>query len=190
MPDIFDETLFGGDGNDLIYSSVLMLMMRSHTHRHMLIGDLEWSIMVPIAMQQFRLFQNDKGPIGYATWAFLSEEVAEQFPTRQGQLKPTEWRSGQECWIVDLVAPEGGRAHVVEQLRSDILSDHLIHIVKTDHVSGDRIVEKIPSGSRYTNKTELKRKGALDIQGKHLFRMPKQQNSWRNTEPLPSTLSG
>jgi len=129
-------------GANVLYS-VLMLMMRSRQHRHMFISDLEWSIIPPLALQQFHLFQNDKGPIGYVTWAVLSEEVVNELPTRQGRLKSAEWRSRQDCWIVDLVAPFGGRRQMIEQLQGDVLQDNIFRYVRFDAVSGQRFIETI-----------------------------------------------
>jgi len=50
-------------------------MMRSAPHRHLFVGDLEWLLLPPIALKQFRLWRRDNMPVAFASWAMLSDEV-------------------------------------------------------------------------------------------------------------------
>ncbi len=146
VEDVEDVTGAAGEGTapppaPNVMASVLMLMLQSRRHRHQFVSDIEWSVLPPLALQQFRLFQTEKGPIGYVTWAFLSEETAKDLPARQGRLKPTDWRSGDQCWLIDLVAPMGGQAQMIQQLKADVLKDRVIHLTRFDPETGERVVE-------------------------------------------------
>ena len=116
------------------------LLTQSPTHRHFALSDLEWMIMPPLLLEQYRVFRGDKDapfdpeqseeqikagpqtPLGYATWALLSEEAETKLNTGQSRLRPDEWRSGDRLWLVDLVAPfhNEGNKHV-ERMMTDLL---------------------------------------------------------------------
>jgi len=86
------------------------LMSQSPTHKHFTIGDLEWLVMPAILLEQFRVFHGDKHPLGFALWAYLSEDAEKKLndAVMAGQgarLRPDEWKSGDRLWLVDLVAP-------------------------------------------------------------------------------------
>ncbi|MBA5777673.1 toxin-activating lysine-acyltransferase [Stappia sp. F7233] len=51
----------------------------------------------------------DHVPIGFASWAYLGEEPAERI-VKKGirRLMPTDWKSGDEFWLIDFIAPLGG----------------------------------------------------------------------------------
>ena len=51
------------------------VMMRSGPHRHLFVGDLEWLLMPPIGLKQFRLWRRETMPVAFASWALLSDEV-------------------------------------------------------------------------------------------------------------------
>jgi len=43
------------------------LMSQVATHKHFFIGDIEWMLVPPVAMGQFRLWRNNGMPVGFAT---------------------------------------------------------------------------------------------------------------------------
>ena len=51
------------------------VLSQSPAHKHFAIGDLEWLVMPAILLEQFRVFHGDKHPLGFALWAYLSEEA-------------------------------------------------------------------------------------------------------------------
>lgn len=50
-------------------------------------------------------FHADDRPIGVAIWARLSDEVAERYSSGTGRLRPDEWTSGEQLWLIDLITP-------------------------------------------------------------------------------------
>ena len=61
--------------------------------------------MPPILLNQYRVFHDQGRPVGAATWAFLSEEAEAKLNAKPPRLRPDEWKSGDRCWLVDLIAP-------------------------------------------------------------------------------------
>jgi cytolysin-activating lysine-acyltransferase len=52
-------------------------------------------------------------PVGYATWAYLTDEVAENICRDDRKLLHlSEWNEGTHIWIIDFVAPYG-QAHIL-----------------------------------------------------------------------------
>jgi len=91
------------------------LMMASPLHRHVFLSDLEWLLLPPIMMGQFRIFRKDGLPAAFASWAFVNEEVEARLEGG-GRLKPAEWRSGESMWLIDFVAPMGGEEAALKEL--------------------------------------------------------------------------
>ena len=57
---------------------IVWLMSQSPLHKQFFISDLEWLVMTPVLLQQFRLFYDQGKPIGVAFWATVSEEVEQR----------------------------------------------------------------------------------------------------------------
>jgi cytolysin-activating lysine-acyltransferase len=86
---------------------IVWIYSQSPTHKHFAIGDLEWMMMpaLALALEQYRVFRGDKTPVGVALWAYLSDEAEKKLDQGTGRLRPDEWKSGDNLWLVDLIAP-------------------------------------------------------------------------------------
>lgn len=115
---------------------IVWLMSQSPTHKHLSLADLEWALMPPIVLNQYKLFRDGKRPVGAALWAYLSPE-AEQRLKVAGRLAPNDWGNnaqfdqsqglvstpGGTLWLIELVAPfhnETNRQR--EQMLTDLMS--------------------------------------------------------------------
>ncbi|UES54000.1 toxin-activating lysine-acyltransferase [Roseibium aggregatum] len=97
------------------------LMSRSPLHKHMMITDIEWLVLPPIMLNQFRLWQHNGMPIGFASWAYLGEEASERIVEKGiRRLMPTDWKSGEDLWLIDFIAPMGGQDEMIKELRENI----------------------------------------------------------------------
>jgi cytolysin-activating lysine-acyltransferase len=77
----------------------------------------------PILLNQFRLWQNNAAPMGFASWTFFGEEQEERI-VKQGirRVMPTDWKSGETLWRIDFVAPMGGQEAMLKELREKTLA--------------------------------------------------------------------
>lgn len=115
------------------------LLSQSPGHRHSLfIGDLEWLVMPPLTLAQYRLFYANDKPVGVAFWAFVSEAI-EQRLAGGGRLGANEWRSGDRVWLVEIVAPFGGQDRMLADLQKTALAERKFRYIRVQ-----------PSGRRET----------------------------------------
>ncbi|MBI2236468.1 MAG: PQQ-binding-like beta-propeller repeat protein [Magnetospirillum sp.] len=105
-----------------MFGAATMLMMASPQHRHLSLRELEWLLMPPIVFEQARIFLYGLRPIGLVTWAYFSEE-AETHLLSGSRLDPSEWRSGDRLWLMDVVAPFGGGNAMIERVKWDVKGD-------------------------------------------------------------------
>jgi cytolysin-activating lysine-acyltransferase len=120
---------------------IVWLMSQSPLHKTMLIADLEWMIMTPMLLQQFRLYY-DSGdakhapkPIGVVLWA----EVAGRLAQGVTRLRPQDWKSGsqvaeaeRQLWVVDVIAPFGGAEQLVRELKEKVFPNREVRYVRVD----------------------------------------------------------
>lgn len=99
--------------------AVTSILLASPMHRHVFLNELEWMVVPAIGLGQCRIFHHQGVPVAFATWALLGEEAAERFVQGHGRLKPEEWHSGDQLWLVELCAPYGGVSeHISDLLNS------------------------------------------------------------------------
>lgn len=105
---------------------VAWLLMQQPATRHLLLSDLEWRVMPPLLLEQSRIYTRDDLPLAFVSWARLSEEVAQRYRRVPHRLSPADWRSGDRLWLVDVVAPFGGVAELMEDLRLKVFPGQAI----------------------------------------------------------------
>ena len=65
-------------------------------------------------------------PIGVALWAWLNEEAENQLDKPPGRLKPDQWKSGDQLWLVEMVAPGATQQNMLrETMVADLLKTSL-----------------------------------------------------------------
>lgn len=97
---------------------VCFLAMNSPAHRFMFVADFEWRILPPIVIEQAKVYMRDESPVAFASWAFLSPEVAARYK-QIGRLAPPDWKSGDEPWLIDVIAPFGSVEEIVKDLKTN-----------------------------------------------------------------------
>ncbi len=102
-------------------------MMQQSATRHTLLSELEWRVMPPLMLDQAKLYMRDKAPLAYVSWACLSEDAAKRYQQAPHHLMPSDWKSGEQVWIVDLCTPFGGGQEVIKDLRENVFKGKEIH---------------------------------------------------------------
>lgn len=81
--------------------------------------DVRRRIVIPLFLGQLLSFYDDKGILkGFLTVAFMNDFAASHQPTIG--ILPTDWRSGKDFWVVDLVAPNGDGDKMLRTVMRDL----------------------------------------------------------------------
>ncbi len=65
-------------------------------------------------------------PLAYVSWARLSPEVALRYQASP-RLLTTEWRCGEQIWLVDVFTPFGGLHELLKDVREKVFPGQPIY---------------------------------------------------------------
>lgn len=114
-----------------IFGQVTWLMTQSKGHRNFFVSDLEWLAMPPLLHRQFRIFPGKDQPLGVALWAKVSDEVAARLSAGQNRLAPNDWNSGENFWLVELIAPFGHQDKMLADLQQTVFAGKEVNMHMT-----------------------------------------------------------
>lgn len=134
--------------NSSVLGDVLFLMLHSPLHRGWPIMLAEVNILPAIHHKQFRLYHDEKGmPIGFVSWAWLSDEIEREYSTGTYRLKPGDWVSGNKAWIIDFIAPFGHVMAVRKHLRRERVFERANGVCKAfRRVKGEEAIRVMQFG--------------------------------------------
>lgn len=113
-------------GPDQVLGQIATLLLASPAHRHLFMADWEWLILPPVAHRQFRIFRRKGRPFAYVSWAYLNKDAAARISAGDVKLRPDEWTSGEELWLIDLITPFGGQENILKEIKENVLPDQPI----------------------------------------------------------------
>jgi len=128
------------------------LLTQSPLHKVFSIADLEWLIMPALIHQQFYLFRDGDQPVGLAMWAKCTPAAVAKLD--RGMIEPEnrltldEWNTGDQVWLVDLIAPfatteNRQREVMIADLISKPLKGVEFRFHQTDPASGKRTIQTV-----------------------------------------------
>lgn len=103
-----------------ILGEVTWLLTQSRIHKQLFVGDLEWFVMPPVLLEQFRVFNGPQHPVGVALYARVSQDTDARLEAGAHKLRADEWKSGDQGWLIELVAPFGGEDELLADFASAI----------------------------------------------------------------------
>ncbi len=103
-----------------LLGAVSWLMMQQASTKHTFLADLEWRVMPALVLDQAKIYVRDDMPLAYVSWARLSEEVALRYRAAPHRLLPTDWRCGEQVWLIDVFTPFGGAAELLKDMREKV----------------------------------------------------------------------
>ena len=92
--------------------------------------------MTPALLNQFRIFYAKDRPLGVVLWAQVNDEVAERLAAGGARLRPQDWKSGDQVWAVDVIAPFGGHEEMLKDLKAKVHPDREIRYLAVGTTSG------------------------------------------------------
>ena len=106
-----------------VLGEIVWLMSQSPEFKQYLISDLEWLVMPPILLRQFKLFYQNGQPVAVVLYARVSDEVAARIDAGAPTLRTQDWKSGETMKVVKVIAPFGGGEKFVEDTFSSTISE-------------------------------------------------------------------
>jgi cytolysin-activating lysine-acyltransferase len=131
-----------------VLGEIVWLMSSSPIHKQFFISDLEWMVMPPIILQQFRMYyqnaapaEGGQRPIGVVLWARVSEEVEQTLERGTTRMRPQDWKSGDRLWVVEVIAPFGGQDAMVADLKGKVFPGETLKVLAL--VDGKKVVRVV-----------------------------------------------
>lgn len=87
-----------------LYGALAFLYFHSVRHRRWPLESLRLILQPPVDLDQAKIFYHEGAPRGAITWGLL-DEAAEQSLLRGEMLKPAQWHSGRNFWLMEVLAP-------------------------------------------------------------------------------------
>lgn len=101
-----------------LIGEIVTLMTQSPVHKVYRVEDLPLTILIPIELNQFRIYRNSKGePMALVTWGMFSKEAEATFLRQTTLLTKGDWRSGDIIYFTDFIVPYGQVKQIVKDLR-------------------------------------------------------------------------
>ncbi|KFC75906.1 hypothetical protein FG93_00046 [Bosea sp. LC85] len=100
-----------------VLGEIVWLMSQSPEYKQYLISDLEWLVMPPILLRQFRLFYHEGRPAAVVLYARVSPEIEARLDAGAPTLRPDDWKSGNVVKVVRVIAPFGGAEDFGEEMK-------------------------------------------------------------------------
>lgn len=115
--------------NDL--GQMVALARKSSNHRNWSISDVMRLFWPPIIKRQYRIFKakeyktneslpDGNIPIGFVTWACMNAESIDAYVNKTRKLRPSDYDSGDQVWVIDFVAPHGGVVSMVKDMQTEL----------------------------------------------------------------------
>lgn len=77
-------------------------------------------VTTPIKLDQFRIYRNAKGPIGFVSWAWMSDTASDDYANDRRLLTPDDINSGPHLWLIEMIAPFGHMHEIARDLRDTV----------------------------------------------------------------------
>ena len=84
--------------------------------KNMRLGGIQRLILPPMRLGQYKIYSDKEVPIGYASWALLSDELSEGYRNNTYKIKAQDWNSGDNLWLVNVLCPKGGGSIALRRL--------------------------------------------------------------------------
>ncbi len=134
LPEIDEQAIEGANEVAMklpLFGHVVWLYTQSAANRYYFIQDMESRVLPALILDQCKVYLQSTGgslPIAYVSWAYLSAEAEEKFLASQ-KIAPSDWKSGKNLWLVDVLAPFGGEQAILKELFNDELKGKEVYLL-------------------------------------------------------------
>lgn len=104
----------------LLLGEAAFLFLQSPPHLHYRMHQFAAHSLVPLRLNQFRIYRGPKGPVGFVAWAWLDDARSARYADGDTALAANDWRCGPHLWFVEFLAPFGHARRMVDDLRGGL----------------------------------------------------------------------
>ncbi|SEW09691.1 cytolysin-activating lysine-acyltransferase [Aliiroseovarius sediminilitoris] len=115
--------LYPNDDVLRVFGELAFLAFYSNVYGNWSARALAKAFEPPIYLKQFNIYRARDVPRGLVTWAKLDAAAEKKHLSGSGLDEFDEWRSGDQLWIMDIMAPWGHGAEIIENIKSTIQED-------------------------------------------------------------------
>lgn len=132
----------------MAFGEIVSILMRSQTHKHLSLADLEWAVAPAVVTGQFSLAEAQSkangmvAPVAVVMWAFVSDEVDQRLsaaPDKPVRLSLAEWRSGNHLWVMEAIGEPRVVGSMLERLVQNEWKGHSAKI-RSRNAEGQPVV--------------------------------------------------
>jgi cytolysin-activating lysine-acyltransferase len=95
---------------------VFYIMSQCTRFKDMRLSGIQRLILPPMRLGQYRIYSDKEVPMGYASWALLSNELSEGYKNNTYKIQAQDWNSGNNLWLINVLCPRGGGSVVLRRL--------------------------------------------------------------------------
>ncbi|MEQ5091681.1 RTX toxin-activating lysine-acyltransferase RtxC [Providencia rettgeri] len=104
-----------------IIGGVMLLSQYSPLHRRYILAEWQARIMPAFELNQFCYYEDENGrPVAFCNWAFLSIKNRDELLSGKREIDDSDWNSGGNIFIPEMIAPFGHGRKVINDLRRRI----------------------------------------------------------------------
>ena len=164
-----------------LIGEIASLMISSDLHVHYSLQDIRDIFLPAVDCNQFKIYYNQKKlPVGFICWAFLTDEIDKLYQEGKYKIKPTDWNSGENGWLIELIAPFGHGKKIISELKHDIFPDKEGKALVFSKDKKDLKVIKIRGAKVKRSKSPSKNENNTKVQENIITT---SKNSKKGTEP-------
>ncbi|MCT4558517.1 MAG: toxin-activating lysine-acyltransferase [Pelagimonas sp.] len=118
------------------------LFLASDRHRDTPLSEFAASVLPPIHLNQFRIYRKGNRPIGWVSWAYMSDEDAKGYMAGDFDFHVSCWTSGPHLWFIDYIAPFGHAMRMADDLKRNVFPDQVGFAPDLDDETGEKRIRK------------------------------------------------
>lgn len=115
-----------------VFGELVWLMQASPFHKNLFLSELEWAVLQPMILQQYRIYHKDKKPVGAIFWASVDDDVHKRLQEGSVKMRPHEWKCGTHNWIIDVVAPFGNAEYFIDDIGKSVFKGDGYRYIQMD----------------------------------------------------------
>lgn len=103
------------------FGEVCELLAASESYGHWQFDKVVQTFLIPVAMNQALIFRRGNDVVGVITYAYVSDEALEDLVSGKRRINIDDWRSGENIFFPDIVAPFGSVREMMRQTQQHFI---------------------------------------------------------------------